>query len=191
MKIRTDVLFLIDSSQGVSPQDYQLQKNFVKRLAYHLKLSTDGPRGALSAYATYPYTVVNFGEQDFEEKVDNATLMKRPRRLDRALEHASDMFANSGGSDGKILILITAGKETRFPDLKSLNEASKPLRKQGVQTYVIALGQDHNTNIYTSVVVQPQDIIQVPVIGHLLSRTSDISRQIRDGSCKLRQFFPS
>ena len=187
MKIGTDVLFLIDSSQGVSPSDYLLQKEFVKKLAHHFKLSTVDPRGALAIYATDPYTVVNFGEQGFNRKVDRATLMRRPRRLDKALEHASDMFANSRRNNRKVLILLTAGNQAKFPDLKSLDKASEPLRRQGVHTYIIAIGRDLDTNVFRQIVDQTKDIYQVPAIGNIPSEAPEIARRIRDSSGKQRQ----
>ena len=176
------MVFLIDASQGVGAKIYEKEKELVKSLANHFNLFPTGPRGSAVNYAENPRTVARFVDTDFHGKVDGATLLGSPRRIDRALEHAAQILANSTRKRRKIVILLTAGRQAT--GAKPFNEAVKPLRDLGAQTFVVAVGSKPDIRELYSVVQNPRDIFNVPREDELLHQSQSISRKIRDKPSK-------
>ena len=175
----TDVVFLLDASQGVRPDLYSKEKEFVKILSKHFDLNTSGPRGSAIIYAENPQTVANFGDSNFAERIDRAALLKEaPRRMDRALERAAQVLTRSGRDGRKIVVLLTTGKQS--PGGKALSEAIKPLRQIGAQTFVVPIGREPDVRELYSVVHSPRDISQVLRAEDLLPQSRLVSRKIKD-----------
>ena len=169
----------MDASQGVLPDVYSKEKDFVKTLSTHFNLQPSGPRGSAFIYAENPQTVANFGDPYFEERVDRAALLKEaPRRMDWALERAAQVLTRSGQEGRKIVVLLTTGKQS--PGGKALSEAIKPLRQIGAQTFVISIGSTSDVRELYSVVDNPRDIFQVIRKNDLPQQARPISKKIKD-----------
>ena len=166
----------MDSSQGVTDELYRKEKEFIKSLASQFNLSPNGPRGSTVMYADNPYTIANFVEQNFNSRVDSAPLLNKPRRMDRALEHAARMLSSRGGR--KIVILLTAGRQTQGG--KPLGEAIGPLRQMGAQTFVVAIGRDPDSRELSPLVDKSKDVFQVPSPENLPARSRVIAKRIRE-----------
>ena len=177
-------MFLIDSSKSVTPSDFQLEKEFVKVLSYHFNISQTGTRGGVVTYATNSYTIAGFADPEFSKKVNSASLIGTPRRTDKALEYAAQMFKRSGRKGQKIVVLLTVGKHKASVGSKSLNEAIQPLRNIGALTFVVSIGSDADPRDLAPVVDTSEDIFEVSYIGNLPVRGKPIAKQIRDRSSK-------
>ena len=182
LQTQADVIFLIDSSSGTSLQDYKLEKQFVKSLAYHWNLSPNGPRGGAVHYADTSRTVSRFEDSDFNQNLDNAKRLTGSMRIGQALDHAAQLFASSSRNNEKLVILLTAGREA--PGSRSLEEAMRPLRWLGAQVYVVAIGQQPSNQVLAPIVARQQDIFRVSSIGRLLSQARSTAQTIRDASGK-------
>ena len=176
-------MFLVDSSKGLSKEDYKREKDFVKSLASHFNLHPSGARGTVIIYGDRPSTVARYTDPDFSERLDSARLLGTPKRTDRALELASRILSASKAGDRKILVLVTAGPQS--PSSKPYRDYAEPLRKLATQTFVVVIGQEPTNRDILPLVDRLQDIIRVPAFDRLSSQSRQISKQIRDkpGRC--------
>lgn len=153
-----NVVFLIDASSDVTRALYNSEKSFVKDLGRHFNINPAGPRGSAVQYANIPLTLAEFTDPAFIAKIDRSVPLGSPRRIDRALEHAAALLQNQNGD--KIVILLAAGRQA--PGGKPLTEAVKPLRILQAQTFVVAIGDQANTEELQPIVKQPQLLYTVP-----------------------------
>ena len=94
------------------------------------------------------------------------------RRMDRALGEATNILAEGRRGVPHIVVLVAAGKQTGgLP----LDDALEPLHKQGVHTFVVAIGHDPETSA---------DIQKVPSFNDLPLRAYQIARHIKSESGK-------
>ena len=180
LKRDTDVVFLLDASEGVTPDVYDMQKKFIVSVATQFSISPTGPRAAVIMYDSFAYTIVPFGGANLKGKVEKALLIGLPRRMDEALEQAQRLFTRSSRDGRKIVILLTAGRQAVQPDVKPLGEAVKPLQNLGVQTFVVAIGLHPDNNEITPAVDERQDVFKVTIPQNLPSQAPRIARKIRD-----------
>ena len=180
---KTDVVFLLDASRGLTPEQYIAEKSFIKSLAGRFGLNSHGPRGSVVVYGQNPYTVSSFIEPDFNGRVNNAAFLNTPRRMDKALKQAAMVLTTSGREGRKIVILLTGGRQD--PGGKPLNDAIKPLRKLGAQTFVVAIGRNTDRRELAPAVDRPNDIFQIASVRELRSRSRPIAEEIRTkpGKC--------
>lgn len=170
----TDVVFLIDASRGVSSAEYDLEKDFVRSLATHFNISAAGPRGSSVIYAEHAHTIASLTDSRFVERLERATLLQTPRRMDRALHHAAMIFLKSEGDGKKIVILLTAGRQAY--GAKPLHYGMESLNGLDVEIYVVAIGGEADRRELASVVQRPNDIRIIPTYDDLPSRTRPLSR---------------
>ena len=109
-----DIIFLVDSSTGVSSQEFVMEKGFVRAMVRSFIVSPLGPRAAFVIYSSTSYTVVGFSNYssnaDFNQQIQNAPFQSGGRRrIDQALMHAATMFQETGRVGLRIVILLTAG----------------------------------------------------------------------------------
>ena len=184
METGTDVVFLIDASQGVQPIDYKLEKDLVQSLFYNFNISPTRTRGSAVIYGSSPQTVAGFTDPNLQNKLDSAPLLGTPRRIDRALEHASRMLLNSQRQGQKIVVLITAGAQA--PGGKTFEQTGKALRDVGVKVFVIEVEKQSAGRDYTPLVHSQEDVIKFPSFDTLPWQGQKIARNIRKS---LSMFF--
>ena len=110
-----DILFIVDSSAGVSPNNYEMEKELVKNLIKVLNSPQVNSRTAFITYGNTARVVYDLdNDMDAEElqrAIDSAQQMGGGRRTDRALDEGLRIMRNSRGSAPKIVLLITAGRQ--------------------------------------------------------------------------------
>ena len=79
--IDADIIFIIDSSSDVTPENYVREKSLVKDMARYLNVSTGGSRAALITYGNKPTLVFKFGDYGSLPSLDNAVDNIQPSRL--------------------------------------------------------------------------------------------------------------
>ena len=174
-----DIVFLLDSSFGVSIDDFQTEKEFVKSLSTALNLSPEGSRVAILLYSTYTQIAVRLGilqtPETLGSSLDGLSRLAGIRRIDRALQAASGSFDNSKPGNEKVVVLLAAGRQSGG---KTLKDSVQSLRTIGAKTYVIAIGSQVSLPELTPVVERHNDVIQVPAFDELVPRTDSIANQI-------------
>ena len=166
-------MFLIDGSQGVNAELFEQQKFFVESLANQFFISVTGPRGSVITYGRDPTTVVDFGDSSFVLKLRRISFIGTPRRMDKALQHATLLLDSQTRKGPKTVILLTAGKDSS--GAKSLNEAKKALDDLSAQVYVVAIGRQPDSKALAPIVVRSKDIFSIPKTSDLPSRARPIA----------------
>lgn len=110
-----DVLFLVDSSSGVSQYDYEKEKELIKALTKALNSPGANSRTAFITYGNRPRVVYeldnDMSTDTVRRAIDSAQAMGGGRRTDRALDEGARVMKNSKRSVPKIVLLITAGRQ--------------------------------------------------------------------------------
>lgn len=164
----------MDGSKGVSEQLYSRQKDFVKALATQFYVSPNGPRASGAAYGEDVSTIVDFNENDFARKISEAKLIKTPRRIERVLQHAAQMFASRGKDGPKIVVLLTAG--SRQQDSRLIESTSERLRNLGTKIYVVAMGVNHSPQQLNAITPSAQDVFRITSPDNLLSYVRPVAK---------------
>lgn len=174
----TEIVVLMDSSKGVTPDTYQIQKAFVKALVRSFTLSSKGPKGNVLMYAQFAYIITELRSPDVYNRINSATLLGKPRRIDTALQQTAALLTRSKRTGRKIVVLLIAGNQTTGTE--SFTEAIKPLRRLQVQTFVVSVGQQMGTKVLKPLVDRLQDIFVIQQPANLLSKVGPIAKAIRD-----------
>lgn len=177
-----DIIFLIDSSFGVSADNFNKEKEFIKYLSAALNLGPKGSRVGIVTYASYS-RLIRLGilqtPESLGSSLDGLTRISGLRRMDRALEKASVAFDKNRPEVKKIVVLLTAGRQSRGG--KPLAQAVRPLKTIGAETFVVAIGSQINEPELTPIVKRKQDIILVPRFDQLTSQVNSVADYIING----------
>lgn len=181
-----DVFFIVDSSGSVSKKNYQLEKEFVKSVAKEFNVAPGKSRAAFLTYGSFPWLVKRFESHslpgEFESVVDRTSAIGGPRRIDKTLEVSAREFLNARPKIPKIAIIMTGGKQVADLLVEPLNSAIQPLRRLGVKTYVVAIGNTSDVRELNALVERPQDIFLQKSFSTL--RPKDIVKKIINKHCK-------
>lgn len=180
---KADIVFLVDSSLGVTDNNFNVEKLFITRLSEVLNLSPRNSRVAVVLYALYPRLAVRLGilqtPESLSSILDGLTRIEGNRRMDNALEYASKLFDDSRPGVRKIVVMLTAGPQSAGG--KPLLKAVEPLGTIGARIYVIAVGNQVNVTELTSVVNRKEDIQRVRSFQRLISNVKPIGDYIMNG----------
>ncbi|XP_068690493.1 collagen alpha-3(VI) chain-like [Montipora foliosa] len=184
--IVSDIIFIMDSSSDVTREDYVRQKGFVKDIARYLKISAGrGARAAVITYGRNSSLLIKFGGYgtllSFDEAVDSAPFVGGRRRMDLALKDAELLLSEARPDEAKWVILLTAGGQSTSSGVKTLEEASKPVREKSDKVYVVTIGNKMDIRKIQDVVSDPKDIFSVPSAEGLKSQTRLIANAIVKG----------
>ena len=190
--IIADVVVLVDSSDSVTSLDFQLEKSFVKAIARSLNVAPDRSRGSVIFYGSKYNIVLSLDEatnlDGLKRAVDSASYVDGPRRMDLALEAAAAVMNQATRDVPKIVILLTAGKQTSTNTPFPFRNAVKALTDLGAQTYVVAISGKPDKQELVTLVDDREDIFEVPRFGVLLPQATRISKSIAVKSGKLLKF---
>lgn len=184
--IIADVVFLVDASNSVTSLNFQLEKKFVKAMARSLNMSPDNSRASVIVYGSKHSVVLSLDEasdlDSFKLAVDSASYVDGPRRMDLALEAAAAVMNQATRNVPKIVILLTAGKQSPTNVPFPLSSAVKSLRDLGAQAYVVAISGEPDEQELVTVVEERKDIFKVPQFEALLPQVTQIAKSIADRS---------
>lgn len=184
--IIADVVFLVDASNSVTSLNFQLEKKFVKAMARSLNMSPDNSRASVIVYGSKHSVVLSLDEasdlDSFKLAVDSASYVDGPRRMDLALEAAAAVMNQATRNVPKIVILLTAGKQSPTNAPFPLSSAVKSLRDVGAQAYVVAISGEPDEQELVTVVEERKDIFEVPEFEALLPRVTQIAKSIAERS---------
>ena len=179
---KADIVFLADSSNTVTVDDFRNEKSAVKRMARYFNVSPGKSRAAFISYGNSNQRVTSFNGyadlQGFDSIIDGAPRVGGTRRIDRALDAAAVELRQSTPTSQKIVVLMISGRHTPEQGAKTIDDASEQLRRQGVLTYVIAIGRDPNSHELRPIVDHPEDIFFISDFGKLPSRSIPIADEI-------------
>lgn len=138
-----DLVFALDSSSAVSPDNFIILRDFVRSLTVHFDINRDVAQVALVSYGRRATTVFNLDKHDtgssILKAVDEANYMGGVGSTGAALLHIHSevLTASKGARPGvnKAVVLLTdgsGGDDAAVPAQK--------IRDNGVSVFVIGIG---------------------------------------------------
>ncbi|XP_029104242.1 cartilage matrix protein isoform X1 [Scleropages formosus] len=139
----TDVVFLIDGSKSVRPENFELVKKFINQIVEKLDVAEDKAHVGLVQYSSavrqeFPLGRYN-SKKDLKEAVKKMAYMERGTMTGQALRYLVDnSFAPSQGARpgvAKVGIVFTDGRSQDY-----IGDAAKKAKDQGFQMYAVGVG---------------------------------------------------
>ncbi|XP_061676919.1 collagen alpha-6(VI) chain isoform X2 [Syngnathoides biaculeatus] len=150
-KQKADLIFLIDQSGSINPQDYTIMKTFTTQLVASFKVSQDLVRVGLAQFSDIFQHEFYLNQFFTYESVTNHIMGMNQRGggtlIGRALDAIRGHFEESRGcrrSAGvsRNLVLITDGESQ-----DDVQDAAERLKALGVEVFVIGVGDVHDLQL--------------------------------------------
>lgn len=176
------MVFLIDASDNVSPEEFSNQKDFVKSSVRRLINELPKCRTAVANYGNKYQFATRLNDQgnisEFDVAVEGAPFVGGARRMDRALEAAASELSSSKDLSRAVVVLLTVGKQEQELGAKSLDVASKVIHDLGATLYIVSVGEQTNLNELLPAVDKASDVIPVPDSSDLPEKANNITQLI-------------
>ena len=147
----------------MSRPNFQLEKDFVKSMGDTLNVEPGKSRGSVVSFSTTPRRHFGFNDystkSQFEGLVDSTPYLGQYRRMDKAIEEAGRVLKQARDGVPKVVVLLTAGRDV--PGGEVLKEAVKPLQRDGVKVFIVAIGDQPDIPALTGAVEERKDVIRV------------------------------
>uniref|UniRef100_A0A8C5LFX7 Collagen alpha-1(XXVIII) chain n=1 Tax=Jaculus jaculus TaxID=51337 RepID=A0A8C5LFX7_JACJA len=144
-----ELVFVIDSSESVGPENFQVIQNFVKTLADKVALDLATARIGIINYSHKVEKVASLkqfsSKDDFKVVVDNMQYLGEGTYTATALQAANDMFKEARPGVKKVALVITDG-QTDSRDKKKLAEVVKDANDSKVEIFVIGVVKKDDPN---------------------------------------------
>ena len=177
-----NVVFLLDTSSGVSRRDFGKEKEFVKSMMRSLDAPLEESKMAAIPYGAFPVTSGTLKSyqslNEFDRDVDALQVVSGQRRMDEALNGATNMLRREKSPARSIVILLTAGRQAQLYRGRLVRDSSKELRNVSAEIYVITIGSEASFDGLRPIVAEPEDIYQVGSFDYLQREAQPIGRDI-------------
>ena len=186
---KADIAFLMDASESMTEQDFEIQKDFVIKVAESFYMAPKTIQFALVTYSSTALLHIRFkdhlNQDSFKEVVKQLPFAAGGTRFDKALKMAAeDVFtAQSGARAGvpKVMIILTDGQQSDDYDAVPLQDSVLPLKRLSVQIHAVAIGSQVNRVQLRKFVVNEQDILSVKDFDNLVNT----SREVTTKTCSI------
>lgn len=179
---KADVVFIMDSSGSIGPDDYNREKQFVKDLTNVFQVSPTEARISTIIYSDDPKLIFDFDtfndKQSINTAIDDLEYLGNRTRIDKALAMAMEVFSKSRPAVPRIAFVLTDGKQTDDYDAKPLDIAVRPLHDLGVHVYVIGIGTYVDPEELRLLARRQEDVFTVDSFELLLQQTYRIVNRI-------------
>ncbi|XP_019522691.1 PREDICTED: collagen alpha-4(VI) chain-like [Hipposideros armiger] len=142
--ILADIVFLVDSSTSIGPQNFQKVKNFLRSVVLGLDISSDQVRVGLAQYNDNIYPAFQLNQHPLKsvvlEQIQNLPYRTGGTNTGSALEFIrTNYLTEAAGSRAKdrvpqIVILVTDGESN-----DEVQEAADRLKEDGIVVYVVGI----------------------------------------------------
>uniref|UniRef100_A0A8C6QK79 Collagen alpha-1(XXVIII) chain n=1 Tax=Nannospalax galili TaxID=1026970 RepID=A0A8C6QK79_NANGA len=144
-----ELVFVIDSSESVGPENFEIIQNFVKTLADRVALDLATARIGIINYSHKVEKVASLkqfsSKDDFKLVVDNMQYLGEGTYTATALQAANDMFKEARPGVKKVALVITDG-QTDSRDKKKLVDVVKDANDSKVEIFVIGVVKRDDPN---------------------------------------------
>lgn len=190
MEFVADIVFIVDSSSGVSRQNYNKEKAFIKSLAKTLNLSPGKTRASVVVYSGVASLEIRFSayynSTIFDKAVDDLPYLGSVRRMDLGLREGAVAMKDARPNVRRVVVLLTTGRQSQSSNL--LPQAVRPLEELSANIYVVAIGSQPNDQELRLVVKAPGDVLKVSRFDDLTPQTRPIARHIVNKTGKTTSF---
>lgn len=181
-----DVAFMVESSDNMSPRDYQRIKDFVKEASTYLLTNGGEQQVGVILFNDEASIRIKFGqyvsEIDLNQAIDNLPLEKGKAQIDKALQVAStELFTDVDGARPgvrKVAIVLTKGKQPAAEDAEALKDAVRPLHRAGVRVIAIGVTSSVDWNELRSITEDAKDVIVSHSCDNLVDKVSYLFKRI-------------
>ncbi|XP_027430730.1 collagen alpha-1(XXVIII) chain isoform X3 [Zalophus californianus] len=144
-----ELLFVIDSSESVGPENFEIIKSLVKTLSDQVALDLTTARIGIINYSHKVEKVAHLtqfsNKDDFKLAVDNMQYLGEGTYTASALHEANHMFEAARPGVKKVALVITDG-QTDTRDAKNLTEVVKKASDINVEIFVIGVVKKNDPN---------------------------------------------
>ncbi|XP_074510381.1 collagen alpha-6(VI) chain isoform X4 [Sebastes fasciatus] len=182
-KQKSDLVFLIDQSGSINPQDYTTMKKFTTELVKSFKVSEDLVRVGLAQFSDTFQDEFDLNQFYSEQVVTKHILDMQQRgggtNIGSALDSIRNYFEASRGSRrsagvSQNLVLITDGESQ-----DDVEDAADRLRALGIEIFAIGIGDVHDLQLL-QITGTPKRLFTVQNFGSL----EKIKQKVVDTICK-------
>ncbi|XP_078410991.1 matrilin-4 [Cetorhinus maximus] len=146
-KANIDLVFVIDGSKSVRPENFELVKKFVNNVVDSLDISTQGTRVGLVQYSSRVRTEFPLGQHTtavaLKKAVNDMVYMEKGTMTGLALKHmVENIFTEAGGARPEAESLPRVGvvfTDGRSQD--SISEWAKKAKDAGITMYAVGVGK--------------------------------------------------
>ncbi|XP_078092302.1 matrilin-4 [Mustelus asterias] len=146
-KANIDLVFVIDGSKSVRPENFELVKKFVNNIVDALDISTQGTRVGLVQYSSRVRTEFPLGEHTtaaaLKKAVNDVVYMEKGTMTGLALKHmVENSFTTAGGARPesenlpRVCVVFTDGRSQ-----DSISEWAKKAKDAGITMYAVGVGK--------------------------------------------------
>ena len=171
--------FILDSSRSIKNEDFNEEKEIVKKLMTDLDIGPDKDRVALALFGATPKLKAGFGQYEastFQDVLQTLPKMNDRTRIDRALNLAVDkIFPSARQGVYKIAMILTDGVQSA--EAQGLMPSSKPLRDAGVRVIAVGIGHGKQERRLRLMTDRAEDVVDAKNIqGHLQEILGDLDQ---------------
>jgi len=176
----------VESSDNISPRDYQRIKDFVKEAATYLLTNGGQQQVGVILFNSEATIRFKFGqyysEFDFNRVIDNLPLEKGLGQIHKALHIAStELFTDVGGARPgvqKLCIVLTNKKQAVAEDTEVLKDAARPLQRAGVRVIAIGVTSSVDWKALRSITEDAKDVIVSHLCDSLVTKVSYLFKRV-------------
>ena len=187
----------MESSDNISPRDYQRIKDFVKEAASYLLTNGGEQQVGVILFNSEATIRFKFGqyysEFDFNRVIDNLPLEKGPGQIHKALHIASTkLFTDVGGARPgvqKLCIVLTNKKQNVAEDSEVLKDAARPLQRKGVRVIAIGVTSSVDWKALRSITEDAKDVIVSHSCDSLVTKVSYLFKRVCVDAGKEHSFY--
>ena len=174
-----DIVFLLDTSNGVSQSDLRQQKDFAKLMAKQFGVARNSSHAAVISYSDKPILIGGFFDylmgKSFEDIVDSVTLTGGRRNIQEALQETQRLLTSARPDVSRVVFLITYGQQSPELGSQRLRELAKSVRDMRAVLYIIGVGFDDTDSQLQPVVERQGDFFEIPSSGNLNSYVQPVA----------------
>nr|XP_020441633.1 collagen alpha-1(XXVIII) chain-like [Monopterus albus] len=137
-----ELVFVIDSSESVGPENFELVKDFVNALIDRMSVSQEASQIGVVLYSHVDMVVVSLQQQPSQDDI-KATIRKMPYLGEgtftgRAIHRANQLFRASRPGVRKMAVVLTDGQADPR-DVVQLEETATEAHAEGIEMFVIGV----------------------------------------------------
>lgn len=176
-----DIVFLMDGSASIAPNDFEISKSFMKKLIDSFTIAQDRVHIGVAQYSDYPqkefFLNEYFSSTAMKLTIDNIVQLKQNTYTGKALKFVNQFFdpVNGGRKNQNVnqyLIVMTDGESHD----KVYDEAAE-LRSKGVTIFSVGIGLKSSFEL-VQIAGNPQNVFLVENFEVLDSIRGQIVTQV-------------
>lgn len=183
-----DIAFIMDSSDGVGIQNYQIQKDFVNAIAGSFDIQPTGSRVGVVVSGNEATLNIKFGDylhgEDFQKAVNRLPYTPGNAKIDKALQVAlTQLLVVQGGARpgvAKILVLITSGTQNQTVDNSLVDAVARKLQKLGVAVFLLGVGEKVDVKLLRPLITSDDNVFLEKSFEILMMKTRQVSKMACD-----------